>query len=99
MSEEYESNSAFIKALDQIKHENSKDFSRREKAHMAILQFDIDMFPVNLDGTRCDSCLSNQDFERYNMSNKAKIIIKGGSEADCIIQIKKALETINDQKR
>ena len=99
MSEEYESNSAFIKALDQIKHENSKDFSRREKAHMAILQFDIDMFPVNLDGTRCDSCLSNQDFERYNMSNKAKVIIKGSSEADCIKQVKKALETINDQKR
>ena len=96
MSEEYESNSAFIKALDKIRHEKSADFSRREKAHIAILNFEIEVKPVNLDNTMEDSSLNNKDFSRYNMSNKAKIIIKGSSEADCVKKVKQALEKVND---
>lgn len=98
MSEEniYESNSAFIHALEKIKHEKSANFSRREKAHVATLSFEIDVRPVNLDNSIDNSALNNKDFERYNMSNKARIIIKGSSEGDCIKKVKQALEKIND---
>ena len=99
MKEKYESNSAFIHALDKIKHEKSANFSRREKAHIATIQFEIEVRPVNLDNTMEDSALNNKDFERYNMSNKARILIKGSSEADCIKKIKQALEKMNDTQR
>lgn len=93
---EWESNSAFIRALEEIRHEKSASFSSREKAHVAVLNFEIEVTPVNLDNTIEDPPLNNKDFERYKMSNKARIIIKGSSEADCIRKVKQALEKIND---
>ena len=91
-----ESNSAFISALQKIKHENSKDFGRREKAHVAILDINIEVLTVNLDNTDCDCKMSVRDFDKYNMSNKARVTIKGSSEAECIKRLKTALEKIND---
>lgn len=99
MKEEYESNSAFIAALEKIKHEKSSNFSRREKAHVAIVTFEIEVRPVNLDNTMEDSALNNKDFDRYNMSNKARVVIKGSSEADCVNKVKNVLEKINDSSR
>jgi hypothetical protein len=91
---EENANSAFVKSLKQIKHKHEDDLPRREKGHLAVITLKIDVRPMNADNTLDSTLLGARDFERYGMSNKAQVVVKGSSEADCISKIKKILENI-----
>jgi hypothetical protein len=89
-------NISFLKLANKKRHEHLNDIPRREKGHIAIVTFKIDIRPVNSDNTFENYMLAPKDLEPYGMSNKAQIIIKGSSEADCVMKVKKTLEKMND---
>lgn len=89
------SNSVFLDLLKQQKHDHKDDIPRREKGHIAIVTMKIDIRPMNSDNTFEEYMLGPQDLEKYGMSNKAQIIIKGPSEAECVKRVKETLEKMN----
>lgn len=88
-------NSAFLDILQQKKHDHKEDIPRREKGHIAIITMKIDIRPMNSDNTFDRYMLGPKDLDRYNMSNKAQIVIKGASEAECVNKVKQTLEKMN----
>ena len=51
---------------------------------------------MNLDGSLDTSCVSNERLSKYNIGKKAKVVISGVSEADCMKNVKRRLEKINE---
>ena len=70
--------------------------SKREVPHKAVITFDIDIRAVNLDGSLDTSCVSSERLSKYNIGRKAKVVISGVSEADCMKNVKRRLEKINE---
>ena len=70
--------------------------SKREVPHKAIISFDIDIRALNYDGDLDTDSLSDERLSKYNIGRKAKISISGVSEADCIKNIKRRLERLNE---
>lgn len=70
--------------------------SKREVPHRAVITFDIDIRAMNLDGSLDTSCVSNERLSKYNIGKKAKVVISGVSEADCMKNVKRRLEKINE---
>jgi hypothetical protein len=97
MTPEDNANSIFVKLLEQQRHDHKDDIPRREKGHLAVITFKIDVRPMNADNTFDNYLLSNRDLQRYGISNKAQMIIKGSSEADCIKKVKNMMEKINGE--
>ena len=89
-------NSVFLKSLNKQKHEHENDVPRREKGHLAIITMKIDIRPMNNDKTLDNYMLGPKDLEKYNISNKAQIVVKGHSEAACVQKIKDMLGKINE---
>lgn len=90
------SNSVFLDILNKQKHTHEEDLPRREKGHIAIITMKIDIRPMNSDNTFESYMLGPRDLEKYGMSNKAQIIIKGASEAECVKRVKETLEKMNE---
>lgn len=97
MDEYGNANSALARLLQKRRHEHEDDLPRREKPHIAIVTFKIDIRPVNQDNSFETYKLSNRDLEKYNMTHKAQIIVKGPSEAECVSRVKQTLEKMNEQ--
>jgi len=72
------------------------DLSKREFPHRAVITFDIDIRALNPDGSLGFDRLSDERLFKYNIGNKAEIRISGVSEADCVQNIKKRLEKLNE---
>ena len=70
--------------------------SKREIPHRAVITFDIDIRALNLDGGLDTSCVSDERLSKYNIGRKANVVISGVSEADCIKNVKRRLEKINE---
>ena len=70
--------------------------SKREVPHKAIITFDIDIRALNPDGSLDTDSLSDERLSKYNIGRKAEISISGVSEADCIQNVKKRLEKLNE---
>lgn len=88
-------NSKLIQLINKQRHEHKDDLARREKGHLAIITMKIDIRPMNADNTFERYMLGNRDLERYGMSNKAQITVKGSSEADCVKKVKEVIERMN----
>jgi hypothetical protein len=52
---------------------------------------------MNSDQTFDRYMLGPKDLERYGMGNKAQFTIKGSSEAECVMKVKKAIDRINNE--
>ena len=90
-------NNVFLQLSKKLKHEHAADFSRREKGHLAIITMKIDIRPMNSDQTFDRYMLGPKDLERYGMGNKAQFTIKGSSEAECVMKVKKVIDRINNE--
>ena len=85
----------YLNKINKLRHNHENKIPRREKGHIAIINMKIDVRPVNSDNTFDSYLLGNKDLEKYNISNKAQIIIKGSDEADCIKKVKETLRKMN----
>lgn len=97
MDEYGNANSALAQLLRKRRHDHEENSPRREKPHIAIVTFKIDIRPVNPDNSFESYKLSNRDLEKYNMTHKAQIIVKGPSEAECVKKVKQTLEKMNER--
>ena len=70
--------------------------SKREVPHRAVITFGIDIRALNADGSSDVNSLSDERLSKYNIGKKAEISISGVSEADCIQNVKKRLEKLNE---
>lgn len=70
--------------------------TKREFPHKAIITFDIDIRTLNVDGTLGHDSLSDERLLKYNIGKKAEIKISGVSEADCVQNVKRRLEKLNE---
>jgi len=69
---------------------------RKNKPHVAIITFRIDVRPVNPDNTLSPHILQNGDLKKYGLGSKGQIVVRGTSEADCASKVNKILEKLND---
>jgi len=72
------------------------DLSKREFPHRAVVNFDIDIRAINLDGDVDVVSLSDERLSKYNIGKRAELVISGVSEADCIKNLKQKLERLNE---
>ena len=72
------------------------DVNRRDYPHHATITFKIDVRRLNMDGTLDRWVMGRETLSKYNMSNKAQIVVTGVDEADCIKNIKAKLERLNE---
>ena len=70
--------------------------SKRNFPHRAIVTFNIDIRAINLDGDVDIVGLSDERLSKYNIGKKAEFTVSGGSEADCIKNVKTKLEKLNE---
>lgn len=60
--------------------------------HYAQINFTIDVFRVNPDGSLDPSKMTNHELEAHGILNKAIFGVQGFSQADCINKLKQVLE-------
>ena len=72
------------------------DLSKRNIPHQATITFAIDIRSLTPDGDLSADSLSDQRLSKYNIGRKAEISISGVSEADCIQNVKRKLEKLNE---
>ena len=72
------------------------DLLKREVPHKAIITFGIDIRALNPDGSLESDSLSDERLFKYNIGQKAEIIISGVSEADCVQNVKTRSEKLNE---
>lgn len=89
-------NNVFLQLSNKLRHEHNDNLPRREKGHFAIITMKIDIRPMNPDNTFDRYMLGPKDLEKYGMGNKAQFTVKGSSEADCVMKVKKIIDRINN---
>lgn len=70
--------------------------NRRECPHHATVTLKIDIRKMNSDNTIDPEIMGNILLHKYGISTKAQIEITGHSEADCILNLKRRLERLNE---
>ena len=69
---------------------------KRELPHRAVVTFDVDLRAINLNGSIDEARVSDKRLSKYNIGQKAQFTVTGVSEADCIDNLKKRLEKLNE---
>jgi len=69
---------------------------KRETPHQAKITFNLDIRPLNTNGDLDTNSLSDKRLSKYHIGRKAEITISGVSEADCIKNVKRRLEKLNE---
>jgi len=69
---------------------------RSNYPHHATVTFKIDIRKMNNDGSLGSKVLGNEILKKYGISNKAQVCISGPTEADCIKNLMKMLEKMNE---
>lgn len=90
-------NPDLIKQMAKQRHDDTYKIPRSQKGHIAIITCKIDIRPMNANNTFDAYVLGDADLHKYGMTNKARIIVKGASEAECAIKVKRVMENINGQ--
>jgi hypothetical protein len=72
------------------------DLSKREAPHRAVINFNIDIRALDDNGSPEAFNLSDERLSKYNIGKRAEIMISGISEADCIQNVKRRLEKLNE---
>ena len=70
---------------------------RKSKPHIGVVTFRIDIRPINEDNTLSHHILRNPDLQKYYLGEKAQIIVRGATEAECAEKVRKIMEKINEQ--
>ena len=83
------------KSNEQYAKSKIEERGRKDFPHVAVLTFRIEVRELNNDGLMGESVLSDNELNRYGMSGKAQIHIKGATESECIQKVKNTLENIN----
>ncbi|MEN6294214.1 MAG: hypothetical protein ABFD07_19655 [Methanobacterium sp.] len=67
------------------------------KPHYAQINFNIDDFPMEQDGTLdFDNKLTNLDLQNFGISNKASFGVSGYDKEDCIRKLLEVLSKLNN---
>ena len=69
---------------------------KRDLPHRAVVTFDVDLRAINLDDTIDGVRVSDKRLSKYNIGQKAQFTVTGVSEADCVENLKKKLEKLNE---
>lgn len=88
-----------LKQHNESLKKETKDEPRKSLPHIAVLTFKIDVRELDSDGIMGEFVLSGNELRKYGMSNKAQILVKGQTEADCIKKVKNILENIDARAR
>lgn len=88
-------NQEVLRNMSEIRHDTTFSIPRSEKGHIAIITCKIDIRPMNADNTFDPYVLGDADLQKYGMTNKARIVIKAPSEAECAMKVKKLMENLN----
>tara|TARA_R110000751_G_scaffold83796_1_gene167955 strand:+ start:10 stop:300 length:291 start_codon:yes stop_codon:yes gene_type:complete len=75
---------------------NIQHMEKREKPHMAIITFKIDVRAMNSDDTLELHVMNDAALKKYDIAQKGQMIVKGYSEADCINNIKEILRKVKE---
>jgi len=68
----------------------------KTKPHAAIITLKIEVRELQSDGIIGESVLGNARLSKFGIRDKARIMIRGATEADCIVKVKKLLENLNE---
>ena len=94
---EEEKSLAELMEIEMLK--NTDRPSRKEYPHVAVLTFRIEVRSLSRNNTMGESVLGNNELMKWGMSNKAKIHVKGATEAECIQKVKNMLENLDVESR
>ena len=73
-----------------------KQMEKREKPHLAIITFKIDIRAMNSDETLELHVMNDNALKKYGIAQKGQMIIKGYDEGDCINNIKEILRKVKE---
>ena len=92
-------NAEVIKHARMQKRKGAGELPRSDKPHVAIITLKLDIRGYNADATLDPYVLVVADLQKYGISNKAQIIIKGADEAHCVQKVKNLLENLDVKSR
>lgn len=99
MSDSNQSFMSLLKAAKDKELQKIKNSPRKNLPHIAVLTFKIEVRSLENDNTMGESVLGNEQLSKFGMTNKAKIHIKGATEAECIQKVKNMLENLDVESR
>lgn len=86
---------SYLMEQDMGWHQEVPQVPRKKVPHCAVLTFRIEVRQLGKDNVLGETVLSKNELYKYGMSDKAKIHIKGETEADCIRKVKNMLENLD----
>ncbi len=69
----------------------------RSRPHGAIITLKIEVREIDSNGIIGESVLGNARLSKFGIRDKARIMIKGATEAECIVKVKNLLENLNEK--
>ncbi len=69
----------------------------KARPHAAIITLKIEVREIDSNGTIGESVVGNGRLSKFGIRDKARIMIKGATEADCIVKVKQLLENLNEK--
>ena len=69
----------------------------KARPHAAIITLKIEVRELDSNGIIGESVVGNGRLSKFGIRDKARIMIKGATEADCIIKVKRLLENLNER--
>jgi hypothetical protein len=78
--------------------QENKESPRKNKPHVAIVDFQITMQQIDTDGNLTNTIHNANDLRKLGMNDTGKLIIKGGNFCEVAKKVDKVLRLINEQK-
>jgi len=69
----------------------------RARPHAAIITLKIEVRELDSNGIIGESVLGNARLSKFGIRDKARIMIKGATEAECVVKVKNLLENLNEK--
>lgn len=83
------------KSKEALENQKIEQRGRKDFPHVAVLTFRIEVREVDKDGIMGQSVLGRNELNKFGMSDKAQIHVKGATESECIQKVKTLLENLN----
>jgi hypothetical protein len=68
----------------------------KSRPHAAIITLKIEVREIDINGIIGESVVGNGRLSKFGIRDKARIMIKAASEAECIVKVKKLLENLHE---
>tara|TARA_Y100000385_G_C12737607_1_gene485391 strand:+ start:77 stop:352 length:276 start_codon:yes stop_codon:yes gene_type:complete len=69
----------------------------RARPHAAIITLKIEVRELDGKGIIGESVVGNGRLSKFGIRDKARIMVKGATEAECILKVKNLLENLNEK--